>query len=92
LRGTKMPPPKRGSTANKPQTIVGPQAQLLRYDARPKQPASPSSRGFHNFKDLLPHSVPPEASNIHRFVHTNLQGPVPQRSPNQQARRSLRVH
>ena len=26
------------------------------------------------------------------FVHTNLQGPVPQRSPNQQARRSLRVH
>jgi hypothetical protein len=67
LRGTKMPPPKRSSTANKPQTIDGPQAQLLRYDVRPKQPASPSSRGFHNFKDLLPHSAPPEASNIHRL-------------------------
>ena len=26
------------------------------------------------------------------FVHTKLQGPVPRRSPNQQARRSLRVH
>ena len=67
LRGTKMPPPKRSSTANKPQTIDGPQAQLLRYDVRPKRPASPSSRGFHNFKDLLPHSAPPEASNIHRL-------------------------
>jgi len=36
LRGTKMPPPKRSSTANKPQTIDGPQAQLLRDDVRPE--------------------------------------------------------
>ena len=51
--------------------------QLLPYDVRPKLPASQLSRGFHNVKDLLLHSAPPEASNIHRLRPSQPSGTCP---------------
>jgi hypothetical protein len=39
----------------------------LRYDVRPKPPASQVPRGFHSVKDLFPRSAPAGASSIHRL-------------------------
>jgi hypothetical protein len=46
------------------QTTKGGQPDLLPYDIRPKLPASPLSRGFHNSKDLFPNLAPTKASSI----------------------------
>jgi len=57
LPAAKMSPLPRSNTATRPQTIEGHRAQLLRYDVPLKLSASQSRRGFHNVKDLLPHSA-----------------------------------
>ena len=67
LPAAKMSPLPRSNTATRPQTIEGHRAQLLRYDVPLKLSASQSRRGFHNVKDLLPHSAPTEAPSIHRL-------------------------
>jgi len=77
LPGGKVPPVQRSNTATRPQTAERHKGQLLRYDVRPKLSASQLPRGFHNVKDLLPHSALPEASNIHRLRPPQLSGTCP---------------
>jgi hypothetical protein len=63
---TRMPHLQRSSIWDTQQPSKSGQSELLPYDVRPKSPASQLPRGFHNAKDLLPHSASPEASKIHQ--------------------------
>src|SRR5947199_6274557 len=64
---TRMPGFHRSSTPDTQHTSKDGQPKLLPYDVRPKSPASQLPRGFHNAKDLLPHSASIEPSNIHQL-------------------------
>ena len=92
LPGAKVPPVQRSNATTRPQTAEGHQGQLLRYDVRPKLSASQLPGDSITLKtcSLIPRCLKLQISI--GFAHPNLQGPVPQRLPNQQARRWLRVH
>jgi hypothetical protein len=66
LPATKTLRLQHGSTLDGLQMPESGQPELLRYDDRPKVPASHIPSGFHNSKDLLPDSVPIAAPNIHQ--------------------------
>jgi len=58
---------KLNNAGDTQQTTKDSQPELLPYDIQPKVAASQLSRGFHNSKELLPHSEPAEGSNIDRL-------------------------
>jgi hypothetical protein len=66
---------QHSNTGNKQQIIKNDQLELLRYDSQRKPLAS--QPGFHNSKDLLPHSVPTGASNVHRLLPLQPSGTCP---------------
>jgi hypothetical protein len=66
---------QRSSAGDTQRTTKGGQSELLRYDIRPKSPAS--QPGFHNSKDLFLHSAPAGASNIHRLRPPQPSGTCP---------------
>jgi hypothetical protein len=75
LPATMTPRLQRSSAGDRQQTTKGGQSELLRYDIRLKPPAS--QPGFHNSKDLFPHSAPAGPSNIDRLLPFQPSGTCP---------------